>query len=212
MYSDSSTKSPDLSLPITPALKSLTRFDQWHQSSLASHLKRGPLTCEDIWNSINSSGNKSAVRSTCITFEASTTSRGSSRSFLAMRRPCPNRTLDAQIKPAHVLPPPNASPNRERENMFSKLFLAATASALMILAAATIIEPGTTLQCCASIVDSSTLITNPFLPVEFHALHVPIGVNCTATSVEGCGEITAICDNVVVGGGAFVLDCKSLTF
>jgi hypothetical protein len=169
------------------------------KSSLASDLKRRPLTCEYIWNSIHSSGNKSAVRSTCITFEASTAPPGPSRSFLAMRRPRLNTTLEAQTKP--ILRPAIQAPKRiflpgNRKHVLQAVLCGHCfrPHGTPLPSRTTILigdpGPGTSLQCCASIVYSSTLINNTLLPLEFRTGNVPIGVNCTITTVvSGCGEI-----------------------
>ncbi|KAJ7364757.1 hydrophobin 2 [Mycena albidolilacea] len=106
--------------------------------------------------------------------------------------------------------------------MFSKLSVVVT-SVLITLAAATptgIIPPitlPTSLQCCASVVPSTSLAASAvaaLLGLDLTGLDVPIGLSCSPITVGGnnCGSTTVTCDAPdALWGGLIAINCLPVT-
>ncbi|KAJ7898568.1 fungal hydrophobin [Mycena olivaceomarginata] len=104
--------------------------------------------------------------------------------------------------------------------MFSKLSVV-VASVLITLAAAiptTIpVTPPTSDQCCASVVDSSSVDAGKVLAalgIDLGDITVPVGLSCSPITVIGnnCGGVTTRCDAPEIEwGGLIAINCIPIT-
>ncbi|KAJ7364736.1 fungal hydrophobin [Mycena albidolilacea] len=104
--------------------------------------------------------------------------------------------------------------------MFFKLSVV-VASVLITLAAAiptTIpVTPPTSDQCCASVVDSSSVEAGKVLAalgIDLGDITVPVGLSCSPITVIGnnCGGVTTRCDAPEIEwGGLIAINCIPIT-